>query len=123
MKILICEDDLMTSKAVEHHLKRNGFDTITALNGREAIDKLVIDNFDILLVDIHMPYMNGLELISYIRNELKSHMPIVVLTRVGLEETAEEAFSLGADDYITKPFNPDELTVRLKRLLVKNENI
>jgi DNA-binding response OmpR family regulator len=123
MKILICEDDYMTLKAVEHHLKRNGFDTEIAQNGREAVEKLEVESFNIVLVDIHMPYMNGLELINHIRNTMKSRVPIVVLTRIGLEDTAHEAFSLGADDYITKPFNPEELTLRLKRLLIENENI
>lgn len=121
MKVLICEDDFMTRKAVEHHLKRNGFDIETTQNGREAIFKMESNSFDLLLVDIHMPYMNGIELINYVRTKIKSTVPIVVLSRIGMEETMQEAFSVGANDYITKPFNPDELTQRLKRLIISNE--
>ena len=121
MKILICEDDLMTLKAIEHHLRKEGFKTEISENGREAIIVLEREEIDLVLVDIHMPYMNGMELINHIRNEMKNKVPIVVLTRVGLEKTAQEAFSLGADDYITKPFNPKDLTIRLKRLLIEDE--
>ena len=121
MKILICEDDFMTLKAVEHHLRKEGFETEISKNGREAVAVLEKKEIDLVIVDIHMPYMNGMELINYIRNKIKSQVPVVVLTRVGLEETAQEAFSLGADDYITKPFNPEDLTIRLKRLLIEDE--
>ena len=121
MKILICEDDYMTLKALQHHLKKEGFDVEVTANGREAIFKMDKSKFDLVLLDIHMPYMNGLEVINYIRNTRKSKVPIVVLSRVGLESTVQEAFSLGADDYITKPFNPSELTTRLNRLLINDE--
>ena len=123
MKILICEDDLMTLKALEHKLKNEGYETITALDGKQAIDFLN-DNLgiDLLLTDLHMPLTSGLELISHVRNVLKSNIPIVMLTRVGLEDTVLHAFELGADDYITKPFSPEELSLRIKRLLIKGKN-
>lgn len=123
MKILICEDDLMTLKALEHKLKNEGYETITVHDGKQAIDLLKSQkDIDLLLTDLHMPQISGLELISYVRNEMKSHMPIVMLTRVGLEDTVLHAFELGADDYITKPFSPEELSLRIKRLLLKNKN-
>jgi Response regulators consisting of a CheY-like receiver domain and a winged-helix DNA-binding domain len=123
MKVLICEDDLMTLKALEHKLKNEGYETITVHDGKQAIDLLKSQkDIDLLLTDLHMPQISGLELISYVRNEMKSHMPIVMLTRVGLEDTVLHAFELGADDYITKPFSPEELSLRIKRLLLKNKN-
>jgi two-component system, OmpR family, response regulator VicR len=123
MKVLICEDDLMTLKALEHKLRNEGYDTITVLDGKQAIEMLnSLKDIDLLLTDLHMPLISGLELISHVRNELKSNMPIVMLTRVGLEDTVLHAFELGADDYITKPFSPEELSLRIKRLLLKNKN-
>ncbi len=123
MKILICEDDLMTLKALEHKLKNDGYETITVNDGKQAIDILnTRKDLDLLLTDLHMPLISGLELISHVRNNLKSHLPIVMLTRVGLEDTVLHAFELGADDYITKPFSPEELSLRIKRLLLKSKN-
>lgn len=124
MKILICEDDLMTLKALEHKLKNEGYETLTALDGKQAIEVLNSSKNDIglLLTDLHMPLISGLELISHIRNIMKSNMPIVMLTRVGLEDTVLHAFELGADDYITKPFSPEELSLRIKRLLLRSKS-
>lgn len=123
MKILICEDDTMTLKALEHKLKKDGYSIISAQDGKSACDMLSSQNdIDLLLTDLHMPVLSGLELINFVRGNLKSNMPIIMLTRVGLEETVLQAFELGADDYITKPFNPDELTLRIKRLLIKNKH-
>jgi DNA-binding response OmpR family regulator len=123
MKILICEDDLMTLKALEHKLKNEGYETMTALDGKQAIEILNSSNeIELLLTDLHMPLISGLELISHIRNIMKSNMPIVMLTRVGLEDTVLHAFELGADDYITKPFSPEELSLRIKRLLLRSKS-
>jgi DNA-binding response OmpR family regulator len=122
MKILICEDDLMTLKALEHKLKNEGYETITALDGKQAIEILNNKkNIEMLLTDLHMPLISGLELITHVRNVMKSNMPIVMLTRVGLEDTVLHAFELGADDYITKPFSPEELSLRIKRLLLRSK--
>ena len=123
MKILICEDDLMTLKALDHKLKNEGYETLTALDGKQAIEMLNNHpEIDMLLTDLHMPLVSGLELITYLRNEKKSNMPIVMLTRVGLEDTVLHAFELGADDYITKPFSPEELSLRIKKLFIKSKN-
>ena len=120
MKILICEDDLMTSKALEHKLKKEGYETVMALDGKKAIEILSSDpSIELLLTDLHMPLVSGLELIKHVRNVMKSYMPIVMLTRVGLEDTVLHAFELGADDYITKPFSPEELSLRIKRSFLK----
>jgi two-component system, OmpR family, response regulator VicR len=121
MRILICDDDIMTLKAVEYHLKNNGFEVDTARDGRSAALIFDKDKHNLVLLDIHMPYINGLELITYIRKSKGCNVPIVMLTRVGMEEIIQEAYDLGANDYITKPFNPEELTIRLKRLLIHNE--
>jgi two-component system, OmpR family, response regulator VicR len=123
MKILICEDNLMTLKALDHKLKGEGYDTVTALDGKQAVEILNSDaQIEMLLTDLHMPLISGLELITHVRNTMKSNMPIVMLTRVGLEDTVLQAFELGADDYITKPFSPEELSLRIKRLFIKSKS-
>jgi two-component system, OmpR family, response regulator VicR len=120
MKILICEDDVMTSKALDHKLKNEGYTTLIAMDGNKAMELLnETKDIDLLLTDLHMPMVSGLELIKHVRNNLKSYIPIVMLTRVGLEDTVLRAFELGADDYITKPFSPEELSLRIKRALLK----
>jgi DNA-binding response OmpR family regulator len=113
----------MTLKALDHKLKNEGYETLTALDGKQAMEMLNNHpEIDMLLTDLHMPLISGLELITYLRNEKKSNMPIVMLTRVGLEDTVLHAFELGADDYITKPFSPEELSLRIKKLFIKSKN-
>lgn len=117
MKILVCEDDTMTLMALNHRLLQEGYDVTTVRDGAEAKQKLSESQFDLMLTDLHMPIVDGLELIRYVRNDLKLNIPIVMLTRVGAEDMVMKAFELGADDYITKPFSPNELSIRIKRLL------
>ncbi len=119
MRILIVEDDSMTRKAIEHRIKMDGYDVLSAADGKEALEILKKEDIDFMITDLHMPHISGLELIKYVRAELKKHIPIVMLTRVGLEETVLLAFELGADDYITKPFSPTELSLRVKKALMR----
>ncbi|HEY9124309.1 MAG TPA: response regulator transcription factor [Bacteroidales bacterium] len=121
MKVLIVEDDSMTRKALEHRMKIDGYDVESAPDGIKGSEILKAGKIDILLTDLHMPNFSGLDLIKYVRNELRSNIPIIMVTRVGLEETVLNAFELGADDYITKPFSPDELSLRVKKAVMKNK--
>ena len=66
-----------------------------------------------------MPFIGGIELINIVRNELSLKMPIIVLSTLSDEDSIIEAFKLGADDYMTKPFSPSEVSIRVKRLLIK----
>jgi DNA-binding response OmpR family regulator len=119
MKILAIEDNEVLLKTVEFKFKKEGFTTLTSNNGKDAIEK--IQNFkpDLIITDINMPFMSGLEVISFVRNDLNSKIPIIVLSSVGLEKTVLEAFAMGATDYITKPFSPNELLTRVHKLLPK----
>lgn len=117
MKILTIEDETMMQKAIEFRLKKDGYEVVIAGNGREGIDKIKEEHFDLILTDIMMPFINGLEIVSFIRNEMKLKTPIIMLTTVGLEKTVLEAFELGADDFITKPFSPNELSIRVKKIV------
>lgn len=119
MKILVCEDDFMMIKAIEHGLTRDGYEVDIATDGNQASEKISKNNYDIIMTDLLMPFVGGLELINKIRNELNLQTPIIVLSQLGNEETVIEAFKLGADDYVTKPFSPNELSIRVKKLLIK----
>ena len=119
MKILVCEDDFMMIKAIEHKLQREGYQVEVANDGRSAVEKIKSGTYDLIITDLLMPFTGGLELINMTRNELGKTTPIIVLSKVGNEETIIEAFKLGADDYLTKPFSPNELSIRVKRFLLK----
>lgn len=115
--ILLCEDDYMLSKTIEFKLKKDGYAVLIAANGKEAAGILSKERVDMVITDLLMPFMSGLELIEVIRKELNLSLPLMVLSRIGLEKTVIQAFDLGADDYLVKPFSPLELGIRVKKLL------
>jgi DNA-binding response OmpR family regulator len=117
MKILVAEDEPLMLMAIEAKLKREGFTVIGVADGREALKAIEQHNPDLIITDILMPYTSGLELIGIVKSNPSRRIPIIVLSGLGQEETVMEAFQLGADDFLTKPFNPTELSVRVKRLL------
>lgn len=119
MKILIAEDDEMMLKTMEFKLIREGYEVISCADGQEALLKIASEEPDLILSDIEMPLASGLDIVNRVKIELKLNIPIIILSSVGLEKTVLQAFELGADDFITKPFSPNELIVRIKRLLVK----
>ena len=120
MKILVCDDDTMTIRALEYQFNREGFEVLKANSGREA-QKLLSENEDIkvLITDVYMPLMNGLELITYVRNVLQRTIPIVVISRVNSENNKQEALDLEADVYMPKPFNLEDLSRKVKELLIE----
>lgn len=117
MKILVAEDEPLMLMAIEAKLRNEGFEVIGAPDGREALKALENSTPDLIITDILMPYTSGLELIGIVKSNYTKKIPIIVLSGLGQEDTVMEAFQLGADDFITKPFNPTELSVRVKRLL------
>ena len=116
MKILVAEDEPVMLMAIEAKLKNDGFEVTGVSDGQQALKAIEQSRPDLIITDILMPYISGLELIGVVRTNEKK-IPIIVLSSIGEEETVMEAFQLGADDFITKPFNPTELSVRVKRLL------
>jgi len=118
--MLVCDDDSISLRALEYQFKKDGFDVLKTNNGREA-QKILEENSDIdmLVTDIFMPLMNGLELITYVRKILQRSITIIVVSGIVIEDTILHAFELGADSYITKPFNLDELSRKVKYLLKK----
>ena len=107
----------MTVNLLKFRLEKEGYEVWVAKDGKEAQQLLEKGLPDIILSDIMMPHMNGLELTSYVRNELKSDVPLILLSVAGQEDMVIRTFELGADDFISKPFSPNELVIRIKRLM------
>jgi DNA-binding response OmpR family regulator len=116
MNVLIAEDDLMILKTLEFRLKKDGYSTTVVENGQTAIDYLKANTPDLVITDLMMPFVSGMELLYYMKQNLPD-IPVIILSAAGQEHTVTEAFTLGADDFITKPFSPSELSLRVKRLL------
>jgi DNA-binding response OmpR family regulator len=122
MKILVVEDEELMLKALEFRLKKDGYTIVRAIDGRDALAKIGAEDFDLIITDIMLPYNNGLEIVNQVKKKLGKKTPVIVLSAVGLENVVLEAFDLGADDYITKPFSPTELSIRVKKLLKVSDN-
>jgi two-component system response regulator VicR len=116
-KILIVEDESLILKALEFRLKRDGYEVIKAVDGREGLKMIESEDFQLMITDMMLPFNNGLEVVNKAKEVKGKNFPVIVLSNVGLENVVLEAFKLGADDYITKPFSPAELSIRVKRLL------
>ncbi|SNR61661.1 response regulator transcription factor [Flavobacterium sp. ov086] len=116
-KIMIIENDEMTIEILKFILKREGYKISIAKDGINAIERIATIMPDLVITTIIIPLKSGLEIISYIKRNFKD-IRVVALSSLGEEEnTVEEAFELGVDDFIAKPFNPNELLLRIKRFL------
>lgn len=124
IKVLLAEDDANLGSLLKQYLDAKGFDTTLAVNGKEAFDVFVKKQFDICILDVMMPVKDGFTTAKEIR-AVNNQIPIVFLTARSQKEDTLEGFSVGADDYITKPFSMEELLVRLQAILrrVSNKNI
>lgn len=117
-KILVAEDNKLIQQTIAYKLIKDGFEVITVDDGKACLEMLENNEMDLLITDLFMPYINGHEVISTVRNEWKKTLPIMVLSAAGSEESVLKAFELGGDDYMVKPFSLGELTIRVKKLLL-----
>ena len=116
-KILIVEDDELMIKILKFILNKEGYQLSVVMDGLSAVEQIHSINPDMVITDLMLPYKSGLEVIRFVKENFKK-TPIIVLSSLGEEEhSVSEAFKLGADDFIAKPFNPNELVLRVKRLL------
>lgn len=116
-KILIIENDEMAIEILKFILKKEGYKISIAKDGINAIERIPVILPDLVITTIIIPLKSGLEIISYIKKNF-ADIRVIALSTLGEEEnTVEEAFELGVDDFIAKPFNPNELLLRIKRLL------
>jgi DNA-binding response OmpR family regulator len=116
MKILIADDEPSVLRLMELRLKKEGYEIFTAENGKDAMQHIIESDPDMIITDIMMPYNSGIEVLSFAKGRNKKTR-VIVLSLMGQENVVLEAFQLGADDYITKPFNLNLLVARVNRLL------
>ncbi len=119
-KVLIVDDDANIVELIKINFESEGFDTVTASNGREAVEKFHSEAPSIVIMDIMMPEMDGWEACREIRKT--SNTPIIMLTAKGETFDKVLGLELGADDYMVKPFETKELTARVKAVLRRTEN-
>lgn len=119
-KILVVEDDTPTLRTLKRNLVGYGFEIFTAVNGEEALEQLEMNLPDLLLLDLMMPKLNGLEVCRLVREWNK--LPIIILSAKGEERQKVEALEAGADDYLTKPFGMEELVARIRAALRRSQN-
>ena len=116
--ILLVDDNELILKALKHFLDRADFNVVAVPNGKEAIEMLDKQKFNVVVTDLMMPFSNGLDVIKKVKEDV-AHVGtgIIVVSSIGNEGTLVEAFRLGADDYMTKPVIATDLLSRIKKLL------
>lgn len=121
MKILIVDDDKTTRKLLGLYLKAKGFELAFAENGLEGLEKLGSENVNIILTDLNMPYMDGIEFVKAVRagEPPGTHIPILMITTESDIEERNRAVAVGVDGYLTKPVSADAVTQNI-RLILKN---
>ena len=111
-KILVCDDDKEIVEAIEIYLTQEGYEVLKAYDGMEALKVLEAEHVDLLVIDVMMPKLDGIRATLKIREE--NNMPIIILSAKSEDADKILGLNIGADDYITKPFNPLELVARVK---------
>jgi two-component system response regulator VicR len=118
VKVLIADDDRFVIEMLDFYLKKEGWDVVTAADGNEVEKMLEKGRYSILLLDVMMPFQTGFDVLKWLKNtSLMNSMRVVMLTAHDQDSTVRQAFDLGADDFISKPFNPELVVTRLKRFL------
>ncbi|MGR0278774.1 response regulator transcription factor [Marinomonas dokdonensis] len=115
VKLLLADDDARLSDLIKDYFVGEGYEVSHAWNGREALALMAQDTPDIVILDVMMPELDGFETLKQIRN--KSSLPVIMLTAKGDDIDRILGLEMGADDYLSKPFNPRELLARIKAIL------
>jgi two-component system KDP operon response regulator KdpE len=119
-RVLVADDEPAIRKVVRDALERDGHEVVAAIDGQEALERFEEGTFDLVVTDLAMPRVDGLELVKEIRRS--SAVPVLVLTVRGEEREKVRLLDLGADDYVTKPFGVAELVARARALLRRGES-
>jgi DNA-binding response OmpR family regulator len=117
VKILVVEDERMLLKTLQFKLDREGYDVLIAEDGKTAMNLIESEKPDLVVSDVMLPYASGMEIVTFTKQVKDKNIPILLLTTLRQEKNVLRAFELGADEFMTKPFSPNELTIRIKRLL------
>jgi len=121
-KILLLEDDLLLGETLEDLLDEAAYSVTWCRNGQEALDATFNTNYDLYLFDINVPLINGLTLLSELRNA-DDHTPAIYLTSHQNKSIMQEGFRSGADDFLKKPFDSDELLMRIEAILRRSQGL
>ena len=120
IKVLAVDDEEDVRHLIQAKLKKAGFEVITAVNGEEGVAKCKSEKPDVVIMDWMMPKMDGNQLVKILKNdERTSHIPIILLTAKAGQENKLEGLEIGADEYLTKPFDIKELHIRIKNLNIQ----
>lgn len=118
MKIMVVDDCQTTRKLLGHYLKSRGYSVVLAVNGLDALEKLGTDNVSLIMTDLNMPYMDGIELIRTVRSDPHwSRIPILMVTTENDTEEREKAYASGANGYVVKPVTGDMITQEIKSIM------
>lgn len=115
-RILLLEDDISLNETVVEYLQENDFDVISIYDGEDAYSKIYEEKFDLLLLDVNVPSLNGFELLENLRKD-NINTPVIFITSLNSMDSFEKGFELGCDDYIRKPFELKELLIRIESIL------
>ena len=121
MNILIVDDEELIRNVVKEYLEANSYNVTEAIDGKDAINKIKFNNYDLIILDIMMPNLDGVSVLKEIRET--RDVPVIMLSARNQEYDKLEGFEYGADDYITKPFSPKELVARVKSILKRTNKI
>ena len=119
-KILLVEDDLNFGNILKEYLQINNYDLVLARNGIEGYDKFLSAEFDLCILDVMMPYKDGFSLAKEIRSK-NEEVPLIFLTAKNLKEDVLKGFKIGADDYLTKPFDTEVLLAKIKAIMSRKK--
>jgi len=120
-KLLVVDDELNIRELIKKYAKYEGYDVEVACNGIEAIDKVKENEYDIVIMDVMMPELDGFSAVREIRKF--SDIPVIVLSARGEEYDKLHGFELGVDDYVVKPFSPKELMMRVNAVLTRYQRV
>lgn len=117
MRIILAEDNDILRKSLSFFLESKGFSVDQFSDGKDALDAIKINSYSLILTDINMPGISGMEITQYVRETLQSDIPVIILTSSGVEQTELDSFDIGANEFIAKPVSPAVLLVRINKLL------
>lgn len=117
-KILVCDDERHIVRLIQVNLERQGYQVVTAYDGKEGLEKVRSEKPNMMVLDVMMPYMDGFEVLKTLRRDPDTeNLPVIMLTAKAQDKDVFEGYHYGADMYLTKPFNPMELVTFVKRIL------
>ncbi|MBX3119264.1 MAG: response regulator [Fimbriimonadaceae bacterium] len=123
LKILVCDDERHIVRLIQVNLERQGYQVVTAFDGKEGLEKIKSEKPNCVVLDVMMPYMDGFEVLKSLRRDPETeNLPVIMLTAKAQDKDVFEGYHYGADMYLTKPFNPMELVTFVKRITAPSDD-